>query len=87
MLCVDGLCAVDETSRGQKVGCKLGQILQDTSEDSALIVLVTDGDASCCELLALEHEAGEECPDVSTSWAMHLEECMLQIILCIHTFG
>ena len=84
---VDGLCAVDETSRRQEVGHKLGQILRDTPKDSVLIVLVIDGDTGCCELLALKCEAGEECPDISTLWATHLEECVLQIVLCIHAFG
>jgi len=67
------------------VGRELGQILRDTSKDGAFIVLGADGDAGSCELLALVHEVGEECLDVSTSWEMHLEECMLQVVLCVHT--
>ena len=76
-----------ETCRAQEVGCMSGQLVRDTLQDCALIVLVADGDSSSCKFLAFVSETGEECLDISALGAVHQEECVLEVVLGVSALG
>src|SRR6266702_2167544 len=82
-LCVNGGDMVDEASRRQDCGHKVGKLLRDASEHHPLVVLVGDVDSGSCEFLALVSHTPQEDTDVASPQAAHVVECSLEIALRI----
>jgi len=75
-----------EAEQSHCLGHVSGERVWDPMDDGALIFRLGDSNAGHCEFVTPLLQGAKKLPEVTSFWALHIEERLVHVCLCVHSF-